>query len=350
MTVSQNPLNVAVLGASGYTGAELVRLLSCHDGVRLAALTADRKAGQTMASVFPQFAMLDLPTLITIDEVDWSGIDVVFGCLPHGTMHGLVRKLPERIKVIDLSADFRLRDGAVYKQWYGLDHSALDLQEQAVYGLPEIHREAIAGARIVAGPGCYPTAAQVPLVPLLTAGLIDTDDIIIDAKSGVSGAGRAAKEGVLHTEVSEGFHAYGVAGHRHAPEIEQGLGWASGTNMTIAFTPHLVPMNRGILATMYVKLRNGASADDLRVLLADRYADEPFVTIVPEGHSPSTRHVRGSNHVMVGVFQDRLPGRAIVLSAIDNLVKGASGQLVQSMNVMCGFPETQGLEQLPLFP
>ncbi|GAB6053926.1 N-acetyl-gamma-glutamyl-phosphate reductase [Magnetospira thiophila] len=350
MTLSRVPLNVAILGASGYTGAELVRLLARHDGVRLVALTGDRKAGQSMAQVFPHLAMLDLPELVTIEQVDWSGIDVVFGCLPHGTMHGLVRTLPERIKIIDLSADFRLRDGAVYAQWYGLEHKALDYQQQAVYGLPELFRAEIAKARLVAGPGCYPTAAQVPLVPLLAAGLIQTEDIIIDAKSGVSGAGRAAKEGVLHTEVSEGFHAYGVAGHRHAPEIEQGLSLAAGRDVVVAFTPHLLPMNRGILATIYVKLSDGVTASDLRKYLADHYAGEPFVSVMAEGMSPATRHVRGSNHQMIGVFADRLPGRAILLSAIDNLVKGASGQLIQSMNIMCGFPENKGLEQLPLFP
>ena len=208
----------------------------------------------------------------------------------------------------------------------------------------------MAKARLVANPGCYPTSAQLPLVPLIEAGVIETDDIIIDSKSGVSGAGRAVKEEMLFTEVGEGIHAYGIARHRHAPEIEQGLGKAAGRPVTVAFTPHLVPMNRGILSTIYVRTRAGVGAEDLRAALIRRYRGEPFVRVVPEGQAPATRHVRGSNHCLMGVFADRIPGRAIVLSVIDNLVKGASGQAVQNMNLVCGFAETTGLEQEALFP
>ena len=350
MTKTDAKVRIAILGASGYTGAELVRLLLHHPHADLRALTADRKAGQTLDEAFPHLAGHGLPTMVALDAVDWESVDVVFGCLPHGTMHGLVRKLPAPVKVIDLSADFRLADPAVYTKWYGIEHTAVDLQKEAVYGIPELHREKIAQARIVAGPGCYPTSAQIPLSPLLADGLILPEDIIIDSKSGVSGAGRGLREGSLFTEVSEGFHAYGVAGHRHAPEIAQGLAWAAGKPVTMSFTPHLLPMNRGILSTMHVRLAAGRTADDLRAHLASRYEGEPFVRVLAAGGSPATRHVRGSNYCLIGVFASAIPGRAIVLSAIDNLVKGASGQLVQCMNLMYGFPETAGLEQEPLFP
>lgn len=343
-------IRVAVVGASGYTGAELVRLLVCHPGVSLVALTADRKAGRTMGEVFPHLAGPVLPDLTRLEDVDWSGVDVAFCGLPHGTTQEVVSGLPDGVKVVDLSADFRLRDGDVYAQWYGLPHRALELQKTAVYGLTELARDAVRPARLVANPGCYPTACQLPLIPLLEAGAIEADDIIIDAKSGVSGAGRAAKENTLFAEVTEGIHAYGVASHRHSPEIEQGLSAAAGRPVIVNFTPHLMPMSRGILASIYVRMASGVGADDLRAHLARRYANEPFVRVLGAGAVPATRHVRGSNHCLMAVFADRVPGRAIILSVIDNLVKGASGQAVQNMNVMCGFDETTGLQQEPLFP
>ena len=341
---------VAIIGASGYTGAELVRLLLNHPGVAMATLTGDRKAGQSMGAVFPHLAGARLPDLVSLEQVDWAAHDVAFCCLPHGTTQEVIAKLPEHLTVVDLSADFRLDDVAVYAEWYGHEHRAPELQKQAVYGLTELYREQVAKARLIACPGCYPTSAQLPLVPLLEAGLIRSEDIVIDSKSGVSGAGRAAKEGSLYAEVGEGIHAYGVASHRHAPEIEQGLTRAAGKPVLVTFTPHLMPMNRGILSTIYVKLAPGATAAELRAELEKRYESEPFVRVVPEGVLPATRHVRGSNHCIMGVFDDRLPGRAIVISAIDNLVKGASGQAVQNMNLACGFPETMALEQAPLFP
>jgi N-acetyl-gamma-glutamyl-phosphate reductase len=252
--------------------------------------------------------------------------------------------------MIDLSPDFRFADPQVYATTYGQPHAAPDAQRTAVYGLSELAREEIARARLVACPGCYPTSALLPLVPLAEAGLIDVDDIVIDAKSGVSGAGRAAKEGSLFAEVAEGVHAYGVASHRHAPEIEQGVSRAAGRPVLLNFTPHLMPMNRGILSSIYVRLANGATADDLRAQLAGRYREEAFVRVLDEGVVPATRHVRGSNHCLIGVFADRVKGRAIILSVIDNLVKGASGQAVQNMNIACGLDETLGLAQPPLFP
>jgi N-acetyl-gamma-glutamyl-phosphate reductase len=376
MTAITNGVRVGILGASGYTGAELVRLLVRHPGVEIVLLTAERHADQPIGAVFPHLGGLGLPDLVSIDEVEWPGldVDVMFCALPHGTtqeivaglMHAtghtlvdelvvetradLIAGLKAEGKVIDLSADFRLTDTAVYAEWYGHEHLAPSLQEAAVYGLTEFAREAIGEARLIACPGCYPTAALVPLVPLLEAGQIAAEDIIIDAKSGVSGAGRALKEGILFAEVGEGIHAYGIAAHRHGPEIEQELSRAAGQPMTVNFTPHLVPMNRGILATTYVRLADGASVQDLRATLEGRFQDEPFVRVLAEGVAPATRHVRGSNHCLIGVFADRLPGRAILISAIDNLVKGASGQAVQNMNLACGFPEVTGLEQAPMFP
>jgi N-acetyl-gamma-glutamyl-phosphate reductase len=345
-----NKLRIGILGASGYTGAELVRLLARHPQAEIRLLTADRQAGKPLAEVFPHLGHLKLPDLRKIDEADWSGIDVVFCALPHGTTQEVVARLPRHLKIVDLSADFRLADIAAYAQWYGHEHRAPELQKEAVYGLTELARPAVKAARLVANPGCYPTSAQLPLMPLLEVGEIEGGDIIIDAKSGVSGAGRDAKQGSLYAEVTEGIHAYGVAGHRHAPEIEQGLSAAAGKPIIVNFTPHLMPMSRGILSSIYVKLANGATAARLRETLAARYKDEPFVRLLPDGQVPQTRHVRGSNHCVMNVFADRVPGRAILLSAIDNLVKGASGQAIQNMNLMCGMAETTALEQEPLFP
>ncbi len=345
-----NRLRIGILGASGYTGAELLRLLVRHPGVELRLLTADRQAGKPIAEIFPHLGGLGLPIPVKIEDADWSAVDLVFCCLPHGTTQEVIAGLPARLKVVDLSADFRLSDLASYAQWYGHEHRAPDLQKEAIYGLTELARAAIATARLVANPGCYPTSAQLPLMPLLEAGMIESDDIIIDAKSGVTGAGRDAKQQNLYAEVTEGIHAYGIASHRHAPEIEQGLARAAGRPVTVNFTPHLMPMSRGILSTIYVRLAKATVADGLRHELARRYAGEAFVRVLPAGQAPATRHVRGSNHCLIGVFADRVPGRAILVSVIDNLVKGASGQAVQNMNVMAGWPEATSLDQQPLFP
>ncbi len=350
MATKPNTIRTAILGASGYTGAELVRLLLHHPSVELSALTADRHAGKPYGAVFPHLGDRGLPDLVKIDAVDYSGIDLVFCCLPHGETQRVIAALPGHLRVIDLSADFRLADLAAYAEWYGHDHHAPELQKTAVYGVTELAREAVKSARLVANPGCYPTSAILPLFPLIEAGAVETGEIIVDSKSGMTGAGRAAKEEMLFSEVSEGINAYGIARHRHTPEIEQELGRAAGAAVRVAFTPHLMPMNRGILSTIYVRLANGADARALRVTLAKRYAGEPFVRLVPEGMAPATRHVRGSNHCLIGVFADRLPGRAILVSVIDNLVKGASGQAIQNMNAMYALPETTALQQEPLFP
>jgi N-acetyl-gamma-glutamyl-phosphate reductase len=348
--MSQSKIRTVILGASGYTGAELVRLLSLHDGISIVAMTGDRKAGQPFAEVFPHLGGLVLPDLIAMDQVDWQGVDAVFCCLPHATTQEVIAGMPSHVRIVDLSADFRLADPELYAKWYGHAHQAVELQKTAVYGLTELARDAVAKARLVANPGCYPTSAQLPLIPLLEAGLILEEDIIIDAKSGTSGAGRAAKEGSLYCEVTEGIHAYGVASHRHAPEIEQGLSQAVGKPVIINFTPHLMPMSRGILSTIYVKAKNGAKAEDMRAALAKRYASEPFVRILAKGAVPATRHVRGSNFCLINAFDDRVPGRVIICSVIDNMIKGASGQAVQNFNLMFGFPETTALMQQPLFP
>ena len=340
----------AVLGASGYTGADLIRLAARHPHIEIAALIAKVHSGQPLAKVFPHLASLDLPNLVTSDEVDWDDVDVAFCGLPHGTAHSEIAKLPERIKVIDMSADFRLRDLGTYAQWYGGEHGAPQLLDGTVYGLTEHYRAAIASARLVACPGCYPTAVLLALLPLAKDGLIPTDSIIVDAKSGVSGAGRSLKQNILFSEVGEGLSPYGVGTHRHVPEIEQELGQAAGQAVTVNFTPHLVPMTRGELCTCYVELARGTSADDLRQVLRETYRTSPFVRVVDEGVIPATQHVRGSNYCHIGVFADRIPGRAILISTIDNLVKGSAGQALQNFNVMHGVDETTALEQLPLFP
>lgn len=350
MASSDYRVRIAILGASGYTGAELLRLLAHHPRAEIVALTADRQVGKKIGTVFPHLAWHNLPDLVAISDVDWGMVDLVFCCLPHGTTQDVISTLPRHLRVLDLSADFRLADPELYAKWYGHAHRAVALQREAIYGLTEIARSAIANARLVAVPGCYPTSAQLPLIPLVKAAVIDADDIVIDAKSGATGAGRALRETSLFCEVSEGITAYGIANHRHMPEIEQGLSAAAGRPVTVSFTPHLMPMNRGILSTIYVRMVNGTTIADLRHTLETAYQGEAFVHVLPDGRSPATHHVRGSNLCLIGLTQDRLSGRAILVSVLDNLVKGASGQAVQDMNVMLGIPETTGLQQEPLFP
>lgn len=355
MSAQTDKAKIGILGASGYTGAELLRLLIRHPRVEIALLTADRRAGKPMADVFPQFAPYALPTLTALDAADWAalGLDVAFCALPHGTTQKVIADLLTRApatKVVDLSADFRLADPAAYAHWYGHAHFAPALQQEAVYGLTEVYRHKIKAARLVANPGCYTTCAQLALIPLLKAKAIDPDEIVVDAKSGMTGAGRAAKEEMLFSEVSEGFHAYGVGHHRHMSELDQEFSLAAGRQVTVSFTPHLVPMNRGILSTIYVRGLDKAAPEDLHALLAKAYANEPFVHVLPFRTMPQTRHVRGSNMTFIGVAADRIAGRAIICSALDNLTKGASGQAVQNMNVMLGYPEAMGIDQVAMFP
>jgi N-acetyl-gamma-glutamyl-phosphate reductase len=346
---------IGVLGASGYTGSELVRMLLRHPRAEITLLTAERSAGKAMREVFPQFSPFELPQLVALDGLDWTkaALDVAFCALPHATTQKVVKELLAKApatKVVDLSADFRLADPAAYAKWYGHEHHAPELQKEVVYGLAEIHRREIRRARLVANPGCYTTCAQLPLIPLIKAKAIDLEEIVVDAKSGMTGAGRAAKEAMLFSEVSEGFHAYGVGHHRHMAELDQEFSLAAGREVIVTFTPHLVPMNRGILSTIYVRGRRGRTPQDLHALLLKFYSKEPFVHVLPFGETPQTRHVRGSNMTFIGVANDRIAGRAIVISALDNLVKGASGQAIQNMNLVMGYPETLGLEQVALFP
>src|SRR5258708_1571194 len=341
-------------GASGYSGGELVRLLLRHAGVEIALLTADRRAGQEVRDVFPQFSPYGLPKLVSIESLDWASttLDLIFCALPHGTTQTVIKDVLAKarsVKVVDLSADFRLADLAAYARWYGHAHQAPELQQEAVYGLVEVYRKRIRGARLVANPGCHTSCAQLALIPLLAAKAIDADEIVIDAKSGMTGAGRAAKEEMLFAEVADGFHAYGVGHHRHMAELDQEFSKAAGRDVVVTFTPHLVPMNRGILSTIYGRSRN-SSPEELHAILLKSYAKEPFVPVLPFGEMPQTRHVRGSNMTAIGVAKDRIKGRAIIAAALDNLVKGASGQAVQNMNVVLGFPEALGLEQIALFP
>src|SRR6266511_1451926 len=279
---------IGILGASGYTGSELVRLLLRHPRAEIALLTADRRAGQAMREVFPQFSPFRLPGLVAIESIDWAraALDLVFCALPHATTQKVLRELLAKApttRVVDLSADFRLADTAAYARWYGHEHHAPELQKEAVYGLVEVHRAAIKLARLVANPGCYTTCAQLPLVPLIRAKAIDLDEIVVDAKSGMTGAGRAAKETMLFSEVSEGFNAYGVGHHRHMAELDQEFSLAAGRSVVVTFTPHLVPMNRGILSTIYVRGLGGRSPEDLHGVLAQVYANEPFVHVLPFG-------------------------------------------------------------------
>ncbi len=346
---------IGVLGASGYTGSELVRMLLRHPRSEIVLLTAERSAGKAMREVFPQFSPFDLPRLVALEGLDWAaaGLDVAFCALPHATTQNVVKALlaaAPTTKVVDLSADFRLADTAAYAKWYGHEHHAPELQQEAVYGLCEIHRRDIKKARLVANPGCYTSCAELPLIPLIENKAIDLDEIVIDAKSGMTGAGRAAKESMLFSEVSEGFNAYGVGQHRHMAELDQEFSLAAGRDVIVTFTPHLVPMNRGILSTIYVRGRRGRTPQDLHAILLKSYLKEPFVHVLPFGEMPQTRHVRGSNMTFIGVANDRIPGRAIVIAALDNLVKGASGQAIQNMNLVMGWPETLGLEQVALFP
>jgi len=339
--------NVAILGASGYTGAELVRIIATHPKLRIAALSADRKAGQTMASVYPQLRHLDLPPLCTIDEIDFAKIDLCFAALPHGLSQALVRDLPKSVKVVDLGADFRLRDPAAYEKWYGAPHVAVDLQKEAVYGLTEFYRDEIKSARLVAGTGCNAATVQFALRPLIEQSLIDLDDIICDLKNGISGAGRSLKENMLFTERATDVLGYSQGGkHRHLGEFDQEFSLLAGRKVEIIFTPHLVPMSRGILASCYLK----GDAGDIHSALAMRYAEEPFIEVLPFGHLPGTGAVVGSNFCHLGVVGDRKAGRALVVSTLDNLNKGSSGQAVQNANVMLGLPETQGLMLAPVFP
>ena len=339
--------NIAILGASGYTGAELIRLIATHPSMQIKALSGERKASQSLAQVFPHLRHLGLPDLVKIEEIDFTDIDLAFCALPHKTSQEVIAALPSDLKIVDLSADFRLRDPDAYAKWYGNAHSAVHMQCEAVYGLTEFYRDEITTARLVAGTGCNAATGQFLLRPLISAKVIGLDDIILDLKCAVSGAGRSLKENLLHAELSEGYSAYAVGGtHRHLGEFDQEFSALAGREVRIQFTPHLIPANRGILATGYVS----GDAVQIHETLVAQYANEPFIEVLPMGETPSTHHVRGSNFCHIGVVPHRIAGRAIVIAALDNLTKGSSGQALQNANLMLGLPETAGLMLAPCFP
>ncbi|MDA0999380.1 MAG: N-acetyl-gamma-glutamyl-phosphate reductase [bacterium] len=335
---------VAVVGATGYTGFELLRLLASHGGVEVGALTSETYTGKEVGEVFPSLVSHFPQKFQKLDPADFKGFDLIFACLPHRVaMNSIPALLETGARIVDFSADYRLRDPKVYEAWYKTEHVSTDLIPEAVYGIPELYRDAIKKARLVANPGCYPTGAILALSPLLRAGLIEGNSIVIDAKSGVSGAGRKADLDLQFSEVNERFKAYGVGNHRHTPEIEQELSLAAGAEVRVSFTPHLVPITRGILSTIYAAGTPGASTERARAALRDAYDGEPFIRLMPEGAFPNVSQVSGSNFVDVGLTFDERVGRFIVVTAIDNLVKGASGAAVQNMNLMLGLTESQGL-------
>lgn len=349
-------INTAILGASGYTGAELLRLLENHPAFKIVALTGDSQAGKPIAAVYPHLRNRVLPALVKHAEVDFYDIQLVFCCLPHGTTQEIIAGLPQHVRIVDLSADFRLQDAATYEAWYGHAHRALELQKTTVYGLTELNRHAIQHAMLVANPGCYPTSILLPMQPLVKAGLVDAQSIIANSLSGISGAGRAVKQEMLFTELDGGVSAYGIGHHRHVAEIEQELSLVARRPspitrelVRISFTPHLVPITRGMLSTIHAILAPGVTADDVRTHLTQRYANEPFVTVLATG-SASSHQVRGTNQCFISVHAGRLAGELIIVSVIDNLVKGASGQALQNANLMFGLPETTNLEFTAAFP
>lgn len=346
--MQKNKIKIGIVGGTGYTGVELLRLLAMHPHAELACITSRGEAGQLVSDMFPSLrGYVDL-AFTDPAQADLKACDVVFFATPNGIAMQQTRALLDAgVRVIDLAADFRIKDVAVWEKWYGMTHACPELIAEAIYGLPEINREQIASARLIANPGCYPTAVQLGFLPLLQAGVVDESSLIADAKSGVSGAGRKAETHALFAEAGDNFKAYGVPGHRHLPEISQGLGVMSGKAVGLTFVPHLTPLIRGIHATLYARL---SKAVDVQQLFEQQYQSERFVDVLPAGSHPETRSVRGSNQCRIAVHRPQGGDMVVVLSVIDNLVKGAAGQAVQNLNIMFGFEETTGLELVPLLP
>ena len=345
-------IRAGIIGSTGYAGQEIVRILLGHKDVEIKWYGYRTYADQAYASVFQNMFQL-VPDICKGEDMEklCEEVDVIFTATPQGLCSTLVNEdILSKVKIIDLSADFRIKDVETYEKWYGIKHGSPQFIEEAVYGLCEVNREEIKKARLIANPGCYPTCSFLSIYPLAKAGWIDMKSIIVDAKSGTSGAGRGAKTANLYCEVNESIKAYGVTTHRHTPEIEEQLSYASGEEAIINFTPHLVPMNRGILVTAYASLTKDISAEEIRQIYVDAYKEETFVRVLDEGICPETRWVEGSNYVDVNVKKDERTGRVIMMGAMDNLVKGAAGQAVQNMNLMFGLKETEGLLMPPVFP
>ncbi len=342
-------MRVGIVGGTGYTGVELLRLLALHPKVQIEVITSRGEAGTRVADLFPNLrGYIDLE-FSEPDQAVLADCDLVFFATPNGIAMGMAEQLLGRgVRIIDLAADFRLKEAAVWREWYGMEHACPELLKEAVYGLPEVNRSRIAKARLVANPGCYPTAVQLGFLPLMEAGCVDHSVLIADCKSGVSGAGRKASVGTLLAEASESFKAYAVPGHRHLPEIRQGLEQMTGSSVGLTFVPHLTPMIRGIHATLYA--RSIDSAVDLQAVFENRYQQEPFVDVLPAGSHPETRAVKGANQCRIAVHRAPNVDTVVVLSVIDNLVKGAAGQAVQNMNIMFGFEEGAGLGSIGLIP
>ncbi|MSS76449.1 MAG: N-acetyl-gamma-glutamyl-phosphate reductase [Methyloglobulus sp.] len=345
-------IRAGIVGGTGYTGIELLRVLVLHPEVEVAVVTSRADARIRVDALYPSLrGMIDV-VFSAPDVAALSDCDVVFFATPNGAAMLMTKALLEKkVKVIDLSADFRLKDTKEWEKWYGMEHVCPDLLAEAVYGLPEVNREAIKSARLVANPGCYPTSVQLGFLPLLEKSLVDVSHLIADVKSGVSGAGRKAELAMLMSETGESFKAYAASGHRHLPEIAQGLKSAAGESVNLTFVPHLLPMIRGIHATLYAQVSHSkVSLEEIQALYEQRYAHEPFVDVLPSGAHPDTRNVKGSNRCQIALHQPQGGQTIVILSVIDNLVKGAAGQAVQNMNLMLGFPEDQGLKTLALYP
>lgn len=347
-------IKAGLVGVTGYTGMELARLMTHHSSMELVRATSRSEAGKTLADIYPFLSRLPLGELV-ITQPDPADLaeqcDVVFLAVPHKTaMEIAAALLEEGVKVVDLSADFRINDKDTYEQWYAAEHTKADLLPEAVYGLPELYLDRIMGARLIANPGCYPTSAILGLAPALDAGVIETEDIVIDAKSGTSGAGRGANVATLFCEVYDTFRAYGLPTHRHTPEIEQEISKIAGTDITVSFSTHLLPIDRGILSTIYTKLATDITLDDIHALFTAYYADKPMVRILPKGQLPETRFVRGTVFCDIGLVKDSRTSRLIVVAAIDNLCRGASGQALMNANLICGLDIDEGLPMAPMMP
>ena len=338
---------IGIIGASGYTGAELIRLIETHPKMEAVALVGNTKAGSSISDIFSHLSHTKLPNLTNFEETNFEEIDLCFCALPHKTSQEVIGQLPKNLKVIDLSADFRLRHATDYEKWYKETHVKPELQKMAIYGLTEFYREQIRGAKLIAGTGCNAALGQYLLRPLVGSNVIDFGDIILDMKCAVSGAGRAMREDLLHSEASEGIKAYAVGGtHRHLGEFDQELSNLAGQPIKIQFTPHLIPANRGVLATAYVT----GNSEKIYNVLYSRYEDEPFIHVLPFGKTPSTQDVRGSNYCYIGVVGDRKHDKCIIIGVLDNLTKGSSGQAIQNANLMLDEKETLGLQMVPVFP